>query len=229
MGIEQIPQMPVSASEMLDNEKAVDFLTKQKDFEKKLREGADVVSKTGQESHFQWVLFKNGKMKITDPVAKSVGCSDSDKKTDMVIDYNQFDDKKKTEKILIYGNLHFHPERDPLKIIPSRNDLSIFICKPLEYIGEEGKQISQEEFDKKLETEKKWKEYTKNLWEGTGILKDDNSINLLLIGRKTIIGPVGFNDLFYEIEAANEFLSQIKLLEKYGFKTRYFENFSRLK
>ena len=201
----------------------IEFLVKNKKFEKRLQEIARITYKTGHESFFNWMLFKNGKIQLskgkegtTDEIPR--GNEEPRKGTFSRLDF-EFKPRKR-EKVLIYGDIHFHTGVERERIIPSRVDLGIFVTIPeLEEMIEEW-----------VEEEKQFNEYSTNFWRGTGIVKENKSIDLLLINGKT--GPLILDGLYEELDEALEksksLEERLSLFKDGGFRVYYFEDITRL-
>lgn len=202
---EKGPQPQFLKSEILEaekenteEEKNIISLFKKKEFSNRLNESAKIVDNMGYESGFNWVLRKDGKLEVSEVFQGTTAEVFLEKKSEI----------KEKEKFLIYGDMHFHTIPKKESIFPSESDLAIFTIIPEE--------ISKKHFS-----------YLENFWQGIGIVKEDNFINLLFLNGK--IGPTDCQFLCEELKEVKEFDKRLKLFKNYGFNVHFFENVDKLK
>lgn len=214
----------------------IEFLVKNKLFEKRLQEIAKITYKTGHESFFNWMLFKNGKIQLSKGIEGTTDeiSRDSEEPRKGMFSGSDFEFKpKKREKVLIYGDIHFHTGIEREKIIPSQADLVMFITIPEKDFKEEEKRIAAKTgkplegmVGEWVEEEKQFNEYSTNFWRGTGIVKENKSIDLLLINGRT--GPLILIGLYEELDEASSLEEKLSLFKDSGFRVYYFEDVTRL-
>ncbi|MGB9598614.1 MAG: hypothetical protein ACPLZH_02100 [Minisyncoccales bacterium] len=211
------PEAVPERKEEKEIKEPINFLVKSEIFRERLREAAKITDQTGQESGFAWVLFKDEKIEIT-RVTEGIGDEIPapavyGKLMKDVFFYPPFpDNPEKGKRILIYGDVHFHPRPEKDDIIPSQADLETFVVT----FSTKGK----------IEEDEEEREYLRKYWRGVGIVKEDGFIDLLLITGR--IGRTDFRMLCKQLREAENFEEKQKLLKE-NFKVYYFENISKIR
>ena len=210
-------EAPELKKEKEEEEKNIVSLVENEKFRRKLEESAKITYKLGHESGFNWILRKDGKIETSKVLEGATAEMPPEKDLEIKrgdISFFRLSQSKGWEKALIYGDIHFHPATEKEEILPSESDLMVFTVLPEEVATAE-------------EIDKKYLLYLKNFWRGIGIVKEDKSLDLLLINGK--IGPTDRQLLYEELEETKGFQNQLELFRNYSFKLHYFENISKLR